>query len=286
MLTSALLGCFGGYAATFDLNNLLNKADSTSREALNWGFLLATRGSRVLLSNECKIVGKKSSAAPTLSGVMIKSLTSACDVLTAAQPHCAPESLRSRAFVVLLANELPPVVPPIGGRLSYVSWELSYQAVPDGAPQPDGTLPADETLKANFLTNRLYHDALFALLVRTYNEEVKGRVIAVPACVQKESREQAAPNELELVRDLFANELAHLYVLTRQPLDRLPFAELHRNINFALASKNMAMDRKKLGGILTQLGVCAVDEAAWAPCLGKTARLRNGIARASDVATA
>jgi phage/plasmid-associated DNA primase len=163
VLTKAIACALGGYAGSFNAENLAYSKSSADEAAqMRWVMLL--RYKRIIFSNEMK-------STVELNGNMIKKISSGGDSVIA-RSHCKEEEEFCPHFLPMcMSNDLNKITPyddAVSNRIRVVSFKKRFVEV----PRNDWELPMDRNIEKEIETPK-FKRAFVGMLVRRYIKFMK-----------------------------------------------------------------------------------------------------------------
>lgn len=236
MLVTALKSAFGHYVGEFDGNQLLVKGENTdcSRE-LSW--LLDLQGTRIAFSNECKMSPKG------IDGNTIKKVASGGDSHLTRKVFENQEETICRTSMFFLCNDMPKISPWDTGvekRVKVANYTREFLEYKKCVLREDGSVDEssnisleDETIKNRLKNEVALHDALFHLIIDTFQKIYKPRTlqtstllwdIPIPSCVEEATTERKQENKggHSNLKEL----LEERFIFTNNKTDKVPFQVL------------------------------------------------------------
>lgn len=165
-LTKAIIGSCGGYAETFNANNLAHKQTGQDQAQQN-RWIMLKRFKRIILSNEIN-------TEITLNGNAIKALSSGGDEMEGRSHGEVERSFSIQFLTVIFANDLPDIKPydkPLDQRVKVVSYTKQYV---EEEPTNEMELSKDATINVEVDTLK-FKEAFIRLLIHKYLDGRDGR---------------------------------------------------------------------------------------------------------------
>ena len=242
LLTKAFRESFDGYVDEYDANNLLFNSNSQD-EAKKLAWTTDLIGIRIAFSNECRMDKKQS-----LDGNLIKPLSSGSDTMKHRVNHENQKSFVNRATLFFLSNDIPSITPMDSGiieRAKFIRYKISFV----NNPKKNNEKYADPIIKSKFYNNE-YKDALFYLMVDTYNslietEKILGGYIQEPKSILMETSEWIKDETM-----LFEEKILEKYEITNNKDD---YIESKNIINYITKECELNFSSVKIGRLLTNL---------------------------------
>jgi hypothetical protein len=169
LLTTALLSSCGGYFGTFDLNCLLMKPNSGSDEAKQLAWIHDKVNKRGIIANE----GRENSKSE-LCGNTIKKIIGGGDRIESRKNFENQSESTVRCGMIWFVNSVPKISPydqAVDTRTIVLEMDRTFVEQPED-PETEGLI--DLTLKASFMNNDEWKDAVLGLLYKEYLDFVKG----------------------------------------------------------------------------------------------------------------
>lgn len=207
MLVTALKGAFGKYIGEFDGNQLLIK-DGSNDCAKELGWLVFLEGKRIAFSNECKMDTKG------IDGNTIKKIASGGDSHEVRLLYENQREIVCKSLLFFLCNDIPKISPWDSGvdeRVKITSYTRQFLSYDECVKNDEGSIDEstgislkDENIKNEFKNNTEIQDALFHLIVDTFQKIYKPRVlnnvkqvwnIETPECVKQATKERKLENK-------------------------------------------------------------------------------------------